>query len=87
MDKRPREREIVCIIIMLAHNLGLQVVAEGTETQEHINLLRQLSCEMARDTSSPAPRRPGHGQAIGKATRRSLCRRRWLGGPLRRSSG
>jgi EAL domain-containing protein (putative c-di-GMP-specific phosphodiesterase class I) len=33
---------------MLAHNLGLKVVAEGTETQEHINLLKQLNCEMAQ---------------------------------------
>jgi EAL domain-containing protein (putative c-di-GMP-specific phosphodiesterase class I) len=33
---------------MLAHNLGLQVVAEGTETQEHITLLQELSCEMAQ---------------------------------------
>jgi EAL domain-containing protein (putative c-di-GMP-specific phosphodiesterase class I) len=33
---------------MLAHNLGLKVVAEGTETEEHINLLKQLNCEMAQ---------------------------------------
>jgi len=33
---------------MLAHNLGLKVVAEGTETGEQINLLKQLHCEMAQ---------------------------------------
>jgi EAL domain-containing protein (putative c-di-GMP-specific phosphodiesterase class I) len=33
---------------MLAHNLGLKVVAEGAETQEHIILLKQLNCEMAQ---------------------------------------
>ena len=48
MDSDPESREIVRIIIMLAHNLGLKVVAEGTETQEHINLLKQLNCEMAQ---------------------------------------
>ncbi|MFZ0796274.1 MAG: EAL domain-containing protein [Terriglobales bacterium] len=48
MDSDPESREIVRIIIMLAHNLGLKVVAEGTETQEHINLLNQLNCEMAQ---------------------------------------
>ncbi|MFY9905534.1 MAG: EAL domain-containing protein, partial [Terriglobales bacterium] len=48
MDSDPESREIVRIIIMLAHNLGLQVVAEGTETKEHITLLQQLSCEMAQ---------------------------------------
>jgi PAS domain S-box-containing protein len=48
MDTDPESREIVRTIIMLAHNLGLKVVAEGTETQEHINLLKQLNCEMAQ---------------------------------------
>ena len=48
MDSDPDSREIVRIIIMLAHNLGLKVVAEGTETQQHINLLKQLNCEMAQ---------------------------------------
>jgi EAL domain-containing protein (putative c-di-GMP-specific phosphodiesterase class I) len=48
MDSDPESREIVRIIIMLAHNLGLKVVAEGTETEEHVNLLKQLNCEMAQ---------------------------------------
>ncbi|MGA2967534.1 MAG: EAL domain-containing protein [Terriglobales bacterium] len=48
MDSDPESREIVRIIIMLAHNLGLQVVAEGTETEAQINLLKHLNCEMAQ---------------------------------------
>jgi EAL domain-containing protein (putative c-di-GMP-specific phosphodiesterase class I) len=48
MDSDLESREIVRAIIMLAHNLGLKVVAEGTETEEHINLLKQLNCEMAQ---------------------------------------
>jgi PAS domain S-box-containing protein len=48
MDRDPESREIVRIIIMLAHNLGLKAVAEGTETEEQINLLKQLNCEMAQ---------------------------------------
>ena len=48
MDSDPENREIVRVIIMLAHNLGLKVVAEGAETEEHINLLKQLNCEMAQ---------------------------------------
>jgi PAS domain S-box-containing protein len=48
MDSDPESHEIVRIIIMLAHNLGLKVVAEGTETEEHIHLLKQLNCEMAQ---------------------------------------
>jgi predicted signal transduction protein with EAL and GGDEF domain len=48
MDSDPENREIVRVIIMLAHNLGLKVVAEGTETEEQVNLLKQLNCEMTQ---------------------------------------
>jgi len=48
MDTDSESREIVRIIITLAHNLGLKVVAEGTETEEHIQMLQQLNCEMAQ---------------------------------------
>ena len=48
MESDPESREIVRTIIMLAHNLGLKVVAEGTETEEHIKLLKELDCEMAQ---------------------------------------
>jgi PAS domain S-box-containing protein len=48
MDSDPESGEIVRIIIMLAHNLGLKVVAEGTETEEQVNLLKQLNCEMTQ---------------------------------------
>jgi PAS domain S-box-containing protein len=48
MDSDPENREMVRAIIMLAHNLGLKIVAEGTETEEQINLLKQLNCEMAQ---------------------------------------
>jgi PAS domain S-box-containing protein len=61
MDTDLESREIVRIIIMLAHNLGLKVVAEGTETEEHINLLKQLNCEMAQGYFFS---RPTDGQAM-----------------------
>jgi PAS domain S-box-containing protein len=48
MDSDKENREIVRAIIVLAHNLGLKVVAEGTETEEHISLLKQFNCEMAQ---------------------------------------
>lgn len=41
-------REIVRIIIMLAHNLGLSVVAEGVETADQVAQLRELDCELAQ---------------------------------------
>jgi diguanylate cyclase (GGDEF)-like protein/PAS domain S-box-containing protein len=37
--------EIVRTIIMLAQNLGMDVVAEGVETKEQLALLRKLGCE------------------------------------------
>jgi PAS domain S-box-containing protein len=61
MDTDLESREIVRIIITLAHNLGLKVVAEGTETEEHINLLKQLNCEMAQGYSFS---RPADAQAM-----------------------
>ena len=63
MDSDPESREIVRIIVILAHNLGLKVVAEGTETEEHINLLKELNCEMAQGYFFS---RPADDQAMSK---------------------
>jgi EAL domain-containing protein (putative c-di-GMP-specific phosphodiesterase class I) len=48
IDTDRETRKIVRIIIMLAHNLGLKVVAEGAETAEQVNLLKQLKCELVQ---------------------------------------
>jgi diguanylate cyclase (GGDEF)-like protein/PAS domain S-box-containing protein len=40
--------EIVRLIISLAHSLELKVVAEGTETQDEVNELKHLKCEMVQ---------------------------------------
>ncbi len=40
--------EIVKIIVMLAHSLGLDVVAEGIETPEQLAMLRTLGCELGQ---------------------------------------
>ena len=51
VDKRfiqfddPRNREITRSIMELAHKLGMEVVAEGVETEEILNFLRELSCD------------------------------------------
>ncbi|VAX11706.1 diguanylate cyclase/phosphodiesterase (GGDEF & EAL domains) with PAS/PAC sensor(s) [hydrothermal vent metagenome] len=39
---------IVRSTIDLAHNLGYQVIAEGVETTEALNLLKKLSCDCAQ---------------------------------------
>ncbi len=48
MDSDPETHEIVRVIVMLAHHLGLKVVAEGVETQAQLDLLRHLGCERAQ---------------------------------------
>jgi EAL domain-containing protein (putative c-di-GMP-specific phosphodiesterase class I) len=48
IDTDRKTDEMVRIIIMLAHNLGLKVVAEGAETAEQVSLLRQLQCELVQ---------------------------------------
>jgi PAS domain S-box-containing protein len=48
MDTDLENREIVRVIVMLAHNLGLKVVAEGAETARHVEELKQLDCELAQ---------------------------------------
>lgn len=48
MDTDGETREIVRIIIMLAHGLGLKVVAEGVETQAQAAMLKDLDCEQAQ---------------------------------------
>lgn len=45
IGQNSRETEIVLAIISLAHNLGMDVVAEGVETPEQLDQLRQFGCE------------------------------------------
>jgi diguanylate cyclase (GGDEF)-like protein/PAS domain S-box-containing protein len=48
MAQDNRQAEIVHAIIMLAHSLGLQVVAEGVESEEQLTQLRKMGCEHAQ---------------------------------------
>lgn len=47
MDMETNEQNMVIVksTIQLAHGLGLKVVAEGVETQEQLDLLRELGCD------------------------------------------
>jgi EAL domain-containing protein (putative c-di-GMP-specific phosphodiesterase class I) len=45
MIENNENAEIVRTIVMLAQNLGMDVVAEGVETNEQLALLRKLGCE------------------------------------------
>ena len=48
MDSDRETQEIIRIIVLLAHNLGLKVVAEGIETTVQLELLRTIGCEFGQ---------------------------------------
>ncbi|WP_108670150.1 bifunctional diguanylate cyclase/phosphodiesterase [Peribacillus acanthi] len=52
-----KSEAIITTIIHLAHSLGLEVVAEGVETEEQANFLRLVKCEKAQGFlfSKPLP--------------------------------
>lgn len=43
-----RRKQIMRFVINLANELRLQVIAEGAETEEQIELLREMGCEYAQ---------------------------------------
>jgi diguanylate cyclase (GGDEF)-like protein len=56
--------EIVRTIIMLAQNLGMDVVAEGVETKEQLALLRKLGCENGQGYFFSRPAYAGGAEKI-----------------------
>jgi diguanylate cyclase (GGDEF)-like protein len=44
----PADCELVTASVLMAHGLGLKVVAEGVETESQFNLLREIHCEYAQ---------------------------------------
>lgn len=45
MESSERDKAIVDIIITLAHKLDMEVIAEGVETKNHEQILKDLNCE------------------------------------------
>jgi EAL domain-containing protein (putative c-di-GMP-specific phosphodiesterase class I) len=48
MTHQSTDAEIVRSLIDLAHNLAIGVTAEGVETEEHWDLLRDLACDLVQ---------------------------------------
>ena len=46
--EQSEDQQIVGAIVGLAHNLGMQVVAEGIETQEQVAALQRMRCDVAQ---------------------------------------
>lgn len=57
MEQREENRKLVHAMINLAHNLNLEVVAEGVETQAQLDLLRGFDCDQVQGflISKPLP--------------------------------
>src|SRR6266478_2021981 len=47
--------EIVNTILALAHSLDMEVVAEGVETEQQLELLRKMRCSLSRRSADRAP--------------------------------
>ena len=56
IDHERQSLEIARGMIALAHAIGLQVVAEGVETEDQLALLRSLQCDMAQGYLFDRPR-------------------------------
>lgn len=48
MDVDNESLEIVRLVAMLAHNLGMKVIAEGVENAQHVSNLKLLGCEFGQ---------------------------------------
>jgi EAL domain-containing protein (putative c-di-GMP-specific phosphodiesterase class I) len=57
IDTSEDSLSIVRSVIQLSSNLGIEVVAEGVENEDHLRLLRELECDLAQGYyfSRPVP--------------------------------
>jgi EAL domain-containing protein (putative c-di-GMP-specific phosphodiesterase class I) len=42
----PKQRQVVASIIDIGKSLGIEVVAEGVETMQHVRTLRDMGCDL-----------------------------------------
>ena len=47
-DVDENSRAVTAAIIALAHSLQIEVIAEGVETEQQVQMLRQMSCDQAQ---------------------------------------
>jgi diguanylate cyclase (GGDEF)-like protein/PAS domain S-box-containing protein len=47
-DVDENSRAVTAAIIALAHSLQIEVIAEGVESEQHVQMLRQMSCDQAQ---------------------------------------
>jgi diguanylate cyclase (GGDEF)-like protein len=65
----PEDEAIVATVVTLARTLGLRIVAEGVETEEHVHALRDMTCAYGQGFHwSPALPADGISQLLHLAT-------------------
>lgn len=64
MSKSKKNQEIVSTIVMLAHKLGMEVVAEGIETETAMKALQALGCEYGQGYFFSKPLPVGQAEKI-----------------------
>lgn len=64
LDKDEKSRAIVKTILMLGENLGIEVVAEGIETAQQLELLREMGCRTGQGYLFARPMDPAAAAAL-----------------------
>src|SRR5688500_6798136 len=64
--------EIVRAVVGLAHNLGLEVIAEGVEKREQLDYLKVLGCEFAQGSHISATLTAAEARALLESAAPSL---------------
>lgn len=58
-DSNERVKGIIICAVELAHTMGVQIVCEGAETQQHVDFLREIGCDFVQGYyfTKPIPHR------------------------------
>ncbi len=70
INPNSKNLEIIEILVTLAHKLGVDVLAEGIETQEQLTLLKKLKCEYGQGHFFSVPLNSSKAEALIKANPR-----------------
>jgi EAL domain-containing protein (putative c-di-GMP-specific phosphodiesterase class I) len=61
---RPEQRTLVAAMVAMGNALGLQIVAEGVETNPQLSVLRELGCDLAQGYLFATPQTPNDVTAL-----------------------